>query len=77
MRHPHRSATPRDHITISGGIVRQGRLELAGRLHGGQLRKAAALLHGRRQALRPARELALAVGTNGSFLGRAAGALWQ
>ena len=37
-------------------IVRQGRLELA-RPHGGQLRKAAALPCGRRQALRPAREL--------------------
>jgi hypothetical protein len=38
---------------------------------------AAALLHGRGPALRPARELALAVGTNGSSLGRAAGARWQ
>jgi hypothetical protein len=63
---------PRSSVTtlrISDRIVRQGRLGLA-RPHGRQLRMAATLLYGCRQALRPARELAVTVGTNGPALGR-------
>ena len=75
--HAQGSATmPRDHSAICDRIVRQGRLGARAPPHGGQLRMAAALPYGCRQALRPAREFAVTVGTNGPALAGAAGARW-